>query len=205
MFVKHNFGSLHPEGKYDTQELKDFLWFCDKYQCKETHTFIIKQILASAYHFHAAEIVHLSVTYHSWELFKHTFQHLLMGNNTFVGLTYAKAVLEGHYCIIAAEPPSILHEDDCQDPDGCEEDWYAVWWNGMGRFLLDGQNPQPYNDAIKHFKDMHFGHVSSGCKSCMTAFGYANKFVSDVCNSLAKQLIFWPPLSPSSSELSSPL
>jgi hypothetical protein len=43
-----------------------------------------------------------------------------------------------------------------------DEDWYAIWWNGMGRFLLDGRNPQPYGEAIKHFKDMEFGRVSGG-------------------------------------------
>ena len=206
--------------------MKDFLWLCDRYQCKETRTFVIKRILASAYRFHAAEIVRLGIDYHSRELFKHAFQRLveipliritkghrqLMGNDTFVGLTYAKAVLEGHCRTVAAEPPSILHEDDCQDPDGCKEDWYAVWWNGMGRFLLDGRNPQPYDDAVKRFKDMCFGRVSSGCKLRMfriidrrTAFGYADKFVTDVCESLAKRLVFRPPISPSSSEPPSPV
>ena len=57
----------------------------------------------------------------------------------------------------------------------------------MGRFLLDGRNPQPYDDAVKRFKDMCFGRVSSGCKSRMfriidqrTAFGYTDKFVMKV-------------------------
>jgi len=82
----------------------------------------------------------------------------------------------------------------------------------MGKFLLDGQNPQPYDDTVKHFKDMCFGRVSSGCKSRMfqiidrrTAFGYADKFALDVCESLVKQLMFWPLISPSSSEPSSPV
>jgi len=82
-----------------------------------------------------------------------------------------------------------MHTSDCQDPIGCNEDWHAIWWNGMARFLLDGRNPQPYCEAVKCFKDLQFGRVSGGCKELMfkiieqgTAFNHTDQFVDEACN-----------------------
>ncbi|OAX37998.1 hypothetical protein K503DRAFT_770914, partial [Rhizopogon vinicolor AM-OR11-026] len=58
-----------------------------------------------------------------------------------------------------------MHASNCREPVGCDEDWHAIWWNGMGRFLLDGRNPQPYGDAVKCFKNMQFGRVSRGVRN----------------------------------------
>ncbi|KAG1851931.1 hypothetical protein F4604DRAFT_1592184, partial [Suillus subluteus] len=126
----------------------------------------------------------------------------LLGNDVFMTLVYVQAALKEHRRIVAAEEPKILmHTSDCQDPVGCNEDWHAIWWNGMARFLLDGRNPQPYREAVKHFKDLQFGCVSRGCKELMfkiigegAAFNHADQFIDEACNRLADELIFEPSL-----------
>ncbi|KAG1875466.1 hypothetical protein DFJ58DRAFT_650269, partial [Suillus subalutaceus] len=132
-----------------------------------------------------------------------TAQHReLLGNDMFTTLVYVQAALEEHRRIVAAEEPKILmHTSNCQDPVGCNEDWHAIWWNGMARFLLDGRNPQPYREAVKCFKDLQFGRVSGGCKELMfkiigegAAFNHADQFVDEACNCLADKLIFEPSL-----------
>ncbi|KAG1843331.1 hypothetical protein DFJ58DRAFT_665347, partial [Suillus subalutaceus] len=108
--------------------------------------------------------------------------------------------LDSHRRIVAAEEPKILmHSNECQDPTGCNEDWHTIWWNGMGRFLLDGRNPQPYDDAVKCFKELQFGCVSEGCKDLMfkildqgAAFKHAEQFVSETCSFLVEKLVFEP-------------
>ncbi|KAG2069312.1 hypothetical protein BDR04DRAFT_710620 [Suillus decipiens] len=124
----------------------------------------------------------------------------LMGQEVFLNIIYIQAVLNHHHWLVAAEELKFLmHSDDCQDPTGCSEDWHAIWWNGMGWFLLDARNPQPYSDAVKHFKELKFGWVSGGCKELMfksldqgATFHHAEHFISEASHILVKKLIFEP-------------
>jgi hypothetical protein len=91
-----------------------------------------------------------------------------MGNEVFIALVYTKEILnDHHHTVLVEEPPILLHVEDCKDYQACKQDWYAIWWNGMGRFLFDGRNPQLYNRAINCFKEMQFGHVSPSCEEKM--------------------------------------
>ncbi|KAG2048596.1 hypothetical protein BDR06DRAFT_844926, partial [Suillus hirtellus] len=86
----------------------------------------------------------------------HAYQKL-MGNKVFLNVIYVQAALDSHHQIVAVEELKILmHLNECQDPTSCNEDRHIIWWNGMGQLLLDGRNPQPYNDTIKHFKELQF-------------------------------------------------
>lgn len=214
MYVEHLFGRPRPGSSYSHAELKDFLHFCDKYQCEMTRKFVINRINAAKFGFHPADILNLGLQYQIKDFFIFGFNQLLdipltqitkehrglMGHDAFIGLVYSKALLDEHSRIVAAEEPQILsHADGCQDPLACEEDWHSAWWNGMGRFLLDGRNPQPYYEAVKRFKEFDFGRVNHGCKLLMfsiidrgEAFDYADNFISDICQRLAVQLIFEP-------------
>jgi hypothetical protein len=184
------------------------------YQCSHTRKFVVSRIQSSRFHFHPAQLVNLAVQYNTGAIFPFAFKRLvntpitqltaqhreLIGNDVFTTLVYVQAALEEHRRIVAAEEPKILmHTSDCQDPIGCNEDWHAIWWNGMARFLLDGRNPQPYREAVKRFKDLQFGRVSGGCKELMfkiieqgTAFNHADQFVDEACNRLVEKLIFEP-------------
>ena len=121
----------------------------------------------------------------------------LIGSDLFMSLALAKAVLDEHCRIIAAEEPRILkHADNCQDPMACEVDWHGVWWNGMGRYLLDGRNPQPYDEAVRRFRlEAEFGRMGKGCKEKMfrlmddgTAFRHADIFIDEFCDRLVTEL-----------------
>jgi len=90
-----------------------------------------------------------------------------MGLDVFITLVYLKALLDEHCRIVAAEPPAMQHAPNCQNHEGCAEDWRAVWWNGMGRLLLDARNPQPFDDVFKCFKSLEFGRVADDCKNVM--------------------------------------
>ncbi|KAI5988896.1 hypothetical protein EDC04DRAFT_2588586, partial [Pisolithus marmoratus] len=88
------------------------------------------------------------------------------------------------------------HASNCSDKQACAEDWQAVWWNGMGRLLLDARNPQPFNDAFERFWDLEFGRVGTDCKKAMFTQldinipqTHATRFVDNVHDRLIKKLI----------------
>ncbi|KAG1766762.1 hypothetical protein EDD22DRAFT_773703, partial [Suillus occidentalis] len=88
---------------------------------------------------------------------------------------------------------------ECHNPTGCNKDWHMIWWNGMGHFLFNGRNAQPYSDAVKHFKKMSFSCVSKGCKEIMfkildqgVAFQHAEHLISKACQFLVEKLVFEP-------------
>ena len=172
--------------------------------------FVTHCLKTFSHRFHAAELINLATVYKISALFHDAFHQLtelpitqitkehweLMGIPVFIHLVYVKAVLDGHCHIVAAEEPQIsAHADDCQYPKACEEDWHAAWWNGMGRFLLDGRNPQPYRDATKRFKEMSFGQVNEKCKMLIFhtideghAFNAVDCLITDICDHLVQQL-----------------
>ncbi|KAF9236043.1 hypothetical protein BU15DRAFT_77351 [Melanogaster broomeanus] len=214
LFIGHHFGYPRLESEYTNEELERFIAFCDKYQCSQTKVFVVNCLKAARRRFHPAEIIGIAVSYTIPELFRLAFRDLTevpipeltklhrikMGSEVFIAVAYAKALLDTHYRIVAAEEPPIrTHANDCQDSASCEEDWHAIWWNGMGRFLLDGRNPQPYRAAVRRFKEMRFGRVGKGCKEAMfklidegAASKAAEHMITEVCDRLVWKLLFEP-------------
>ncbi|KAG1884083.1 hypothetical protein F4604DRAFT_1574904 [Suillus subluteus] len=214
LFLEFTFGRYVDILCFYIDELSKFLRFCDMYQCSHAREFVISRISSARYCFHPAKLINLAIKYHVRSIFPYAFQQLaetpitelthahreLMGDEVFLNVVYVQAALDSHRRIVAAEEPKILmHSNECQDPTGCNEDWHAIWWNGMGRFLLDGRNPQPYDDAVKRFKELQFGRVSEGCKDLMfkildqgVAFKHAEQFVSETCSFLVEKLVFEP-------------
>ncbi|KAG1768509.1 hypothetical protein EDD22DRAFT_872088 [Suillus occidentalis] len=194
LFLEHTFGRVRT-GSYTTDELSRFLQFCDMYQCRHTQEFVVHRIFTARFRFHPAQLINLAIKYHK----SHTHREL-MGHEVFLNIVYVQAALDHHRRMVAAEEPKILmHSNECEDPTGCNEDWHAIWWNGMGRFLLDARNPQPYSEAVKRFKELKFGRVSEGCKELMfklldqgAAFRHAEHFISEACHLLVDKLVFEP-------------
>ncbi|KIJ13004.1 hypothetical protein PAXINDRAFT_156687 [Paxillus involutus ATCC 200175] len=62
---------------------------------------------------------------------------------------------------------TILKAQRCPDPDNCALDWHQLWWNGMGRSLLDGRNPQSYKDALKCFEELLLSDVGKVSPACL--------------------------------------
>ncbi|KAF8550529.1 hypothetical protein OG21DRAFT_1513919 [Imleria badia] len=219
LFMDHIHGRSRNVGSgdpYSPEELQDMLQFADKYRCPMTRFFAIAHMWETRWRYHPAKLVQLGCQFNIPKLFKRGFQSLLntplkeiskqhrleMGNDVFVALVYAKSVLEEHSRIIACQEPVILtHADDCQDPLACQADWHSVWWNGMGRFLLDAKNPQPFDDAVKRFRKMEFGRMGTGCQQLMfqilergVGFRYAEVFITSVCSGLVDDFHLSDPL-----------
>jgi hypothetical protein len=109
-------------------------------------------------------------------------------------------MVDEHQRILTMEPPPVdIHAPDCVDPGQCEADWQAVWWNGMGRFLLDGQNPQSWDMAVEQFQLLQFSKMAEGCKKHVmaivlqwTGFTHAETLVSNLGALLADVLVVGP-------------
>ncbi|KAG1855692.1 hypothetical protein DFJ58DRAFT_840993 [Suillus subalutaceus] len=138
------------------------------------------------------KLINLAIKYHIRSIFPYAFQQL--AETPITELTHAhqelmgdKAALDSHRRIVAAEEPKILmHSNECQDPTGLQQ--------GLARNLVEW-NPQPYDDAVKRFKELQFGRVSEGCKDLMfkildqgAAFKHAEQFVSETCSFLVEKL-----------------
>ncbi|KAJ6568792.1 hypothetical protein B0H19DRAFT_939417, partial [Mycena capillaripes] len=152
-----------------------------------TRELVLGVIKSRSYNFRPAELIHLSYKYHTKALFAVAFQRLAslrlrdlteqdvdwMGMQTYVALARLKEALQQHRCILAAEAPEfdpvhgVAHGPDCRDHDSCSRDWRTTWWNGMGRFLLDGRNPLTWTDGMQQFEHLNFGEMDPTCRMKM--------------------------------------
>jgi hypothetical protein len=79
------------------------------------------------------------------------------------GLMQVHAAVGEHYRLIAAEPPPLVHGENCPSNKRCADDWYATWWNGMGRFLLDARHPLGWKEAVRRLEHLQFGGMGKDC------------------------------------------
>jgi hypothetical protein len=110
-----------------------------------------------------------------------------------------KERLDVHRRIIACEAPPMVHAGTCTKQKLCEDDWKQLWWNGMGRFLLDGRNPQPYKDAVERFEKLDIGQINLDCWKAVlyivkahSAFDHERKLITRTADDLVKYLIVKP-------------
>ncbi|KAG1886262.1 hypothetical protein F4604DRAFT_1572178, partial [Suillus subluteus] len=110
-----------------------------------------------------------------------------------------KERLNVHHRIIACETPPMVHVGTCTKQNRCEEDWKQLWWNRMGRFLLDGRNPQPYKDAVERFEKLDIGEINLDCwravlyiVKAQSAFDHERKLITCMADDLTKYLIVEP-------------
>ncbi|KAF7987120.1 hypothetical protein HWV62_323 [Athelia sp. TMB] len=184
-------------------------------QSESTMNWSLQHIEHYKFHFHAVALVTLALRYGAVtapnSMFQHAFIRLTniplakitvemerdMGPLVFSAYARVTHAVDAHRRILAAEPPPLGdHPSCCRDPAGCGEDWQSAWWNGMGRFLLDGRNPQTWDNAMARFEDFEFGRMTEECKlrgietmRGKTAFECADKLVIDTANQLAVSLI----------------
>jgi hypothetical protein len=166
----------------DIKVLSDALWISDFIIAPALRAFALHSIESRKWHFQPADLLYVSRTFKTKRFFVHAFERLVgmhiweisdedihkMGFSVFIAAVRAMAVQTEHRHIVACEPPPVLnHSNECQNPLQCADDWRAVWWNGMARFLLDGRNPLTFNESFKRFQVLQFGAVSEGCKQAM--------------------------------------
>lgn len=197
---------------YQPQELRNFLEFIRKFRCSSRiRNYVVSFIRTSQKDFQPSEIVHWGVEYGMREFLELGFKRLIetpltkierpdrdrMGMTVFLALVDAKAHLDKHDRIVAAEPPEMKHARNCRNRQGCAEDWRAVWWNVVGRSLLDGRNPWPLDEALKRFKCSQFGRVDDECRQIMFTevmnvnkpLLHAQRFIRQVTEKLVQMLI----------------
>ena len=185
------------------------------YQSNAVIQYVLHNIEHLKFYFHPADLVNCALKSNSGDIsrtiFRGAFQRLvrlsireispiherLVGPTVFSALVRLWSAIDEHRRIVACEPPIIdAHVLDCADHRRCAADWQAVWWNGMGRLLLDGRNPQSWDMAVELFSAMDFGEMADGCQKAImelvrdhVAFTHANTLVNRTCEDLANLLI----------------
>lgn len=195
--------------------LLDLLEAGSYYQCDVVIQYSLHNIDQARFRYHPAELISCCLRFENntatRAMFCGAFKRLagynlreispvherLIGPVVFSALARVLHAVDEHRQIVAAEPPAIdIHTPNCVDHKLCEQDWRGIWWNGMGRFLLDGRNPLPWDAAMSRFQTLQFGRMGEGCKDHVmsmvrdgTAFVHAETLVFDVGNHLARMLI----------------
>ncbi|KIM55066.1 hypothetical protein SCLCIDRAFT_30673 [Scleroderma citrinum Foug A] len=186
------------------------LQLSQKYQSKSAREHGLKRLQNRLWHISPTKLVSISLKYQIKDVFEHAFSQLVQLHvnkldcdiltipvwNT---LIMAKEQLDLHRRIVACEPPPMVHLTRCQDRKTCDDDWRQVWWNGMGRFLLDGRNPLSFDDAMRQFQDFDYGAVCPDCWRQMLdfckqgkAFTHERRLIDNTCQELASRLIKEP-------------
>ncbi|KAJ6447562.1 hypothetical protein C8R45DRAFT_803350, partial [Mycena sanguinolenta] len=135
-----------------------------------------------SYFLPAAQLVHIGFHYGSKTLFDLGFRRLVtvplreltdqhldwMGFRAYVALARLKEAIQQQRFILASEEPQFHAADPlCANNQECGEDWHAVWWNRLGRFLLDGRRVLTWSDCVERFRKSEFGRMNVECVSRM--------------------------------------
>ncbi|KAI5997821.1 hypothetical protein F5J12DRAFT_791722 [Pisolithus orientalis] len=183
------------------------------YESKDVREHAIKQLASRRYTIKPITLISIALKYHIKDIFCYAFRRLipkpinelnhadyeLLTVPVWMTLLRVKERLELHRRIVACEPPPMVHSPCCQDHKRCVDDWRQVWWNGMGRYLLDGRSPQPYNSAVKQFEGLSYGSVDPECWRVMLAlvkegkaFQHEDDLIYRTARGLAEYLIHEP-------------
>ncbi|KAI6143354.1 hypothetical protein BKA82DRAFT_4359898 [Pisolithus tinctorius] len=212
LFLEIKFTCPRPPAKYSADDLKNLLEFIRKFQCTtRLLSFVTSCIIKKSFSFHPSELIYLGIEYRIRALFERGFMRLCdlpltkikkvhrrwMGMETYVAYVYVRSHLDEYVRTVAVEAPPIIHAARCQDHKGCEEDWGAVWWNGMGQLLLNGRSPYSFDDAINLFKKLQFGRVGEDCKRYMFSnimhvnkpLAHSHRFITRVRDRLVQSII----------------
>ncbi|KAJ7203210.1 hypothetical protein C8J57DRAFT_1259775 [Mycena rebaudengoi] len=196
-----------PRASAATPVLISLLELSHFFLSQPTRELALSVIRTNSYCFNPALLIHLSFKYQTRILFSAAFHRLAsqklrdltpeardqIGFLVFSKLANLKEALQEHRNIVSAEEPPIkVHADDCQDNSACERDWHAAWWNGIGRFLLDGRHPLTWTDGMERFEKFEFSEMAQGCQTKMLDFvrggdGYAHSY--SMTDAVAKELM----------------
>lgn len=168
-----------PRGNNTNNVLLRLLELSRYFLSQPTRSLALSIIKTRSSTFPASKLIHISYDYQTQLLFLTAFHRLVVtplreltnedidniGIAAYVALSTAKEAIQEHRAIVAAEEcPIETHTVDCTNSEACARDWHAVWWNGMGRFLLDGRNPLTWTDAMERFEKLDFGEMGAGCR-----------------------------------------
>jgi len=158
--------------------------------------FTLKEIHEQCFCFEAVELLEACYKHNTRYFFKEVFQRLAERSlstltineveririSTYIGLVMVRERITEHIHCIVTVPPPVKHHSNCTDIVSCEFDFKAVWWNVMGRLLLDAHYSMFWipEDAVKEFEKSSFGRMGRGCVMTMMDFIRLKQFGLDV-------------------------
>ncbi|KAG2120486.1 uncharacterized protein F5147DRAFT_562476 [Suillus discolor] len=185
----------------------------DMYLCKDARVYAVHHLQRQRYSLEPTQLISLALKYNVKEILPHAIERLVsarindisddefraVGSVVWNTMFKVKERLDVHRRIIACEAPPMVHAGTCTKQKLCEDDWKQLWWNGMGRFLLDGRNPQPYKDAVERFEKLDIGEINLDCWKAVlyivkarSAFDHERKLITRTADDLVKYLIVEP-------------
>ncbi|KAF8952072.1 hypothetical protein BDZ97DRAFT_2077812 [Flammula alnicola] len=178
IFASRPYGLNIPKDTLKKDVLVKLLQLSDYFVSPSTREYAIDQIQGKCFSFEPSELIGLSYQYHTRVFFRGAFERLvktpfhslsdeevkIIGFENLFIIAKVKESVQEHHRIMATEPAQIRHHRDCANNARCEEDWYAIWWNGIGRLLLDGRNVLPWDEVVSRFEKLSFGEVGEGCR-----------------------------------------
>ncbi|KAH7904850.1 hypothetical protein BJ138DRAFT_1234739 [Hygrophoropsis aurantiaca] len=215
LFLSVSYGSWRPDRTSDEATI-NLLRLSDKYMSQKARDFAVNHIHERRHWLEPHQLITLALECRVKKFFPPAFHRLVaipihkvpidvyraMDPVVWHAVVVVQERLDEHRRIVACEGPDIeCHASSCTDAVRCSDDWRQFWWNGMGRFLLDGRNPQPYEDAFERFQ-----HLGSECGAMGTecwrnimdvvkrgaAFKRAREVVEETALILATALIIEP-------------
>ncbi|KIM63561.1 hypothetical protein SCLCIDRAFT_1173263, partial [Scleroderma citrinum Foug A] len=160
LFLSVLYDKWRPDAARMSDEMMvQLLQLSQKYQSKSAREHGLKRLQNRLWHISPTKLVSISLKYQIKDVFEHAFSQLvwlhvnkldcdILTIPVWNTLIMAKEQLDLHRRIVACEPPPMVHLTCCQDRKTCDDDWRQVWWNGMGRFLLNGRNPLSFDDTM---------------------------------------------------------
>ncbi|KAI6008055.1 hypothetical protein EDC04DRAFT_2661731 [Pisolithus marmoratus] len=147
------------------------------YESQDVRNHAIKHLFFLRHLIEPIKLTSIALKYHIKVIFCYAFRRLLplrvndlkdsefklLSNSVWITLFRVRERLDVHRRVVAMEPPRLVHSVGCEDHRRCLNDWNQVWWNGMGRLLMDGRNPQPFDSAIHQFQSLSYGDMSPEC------------------------------------------
>ncbi|KAL4066458.1 hypothetical protein V8B97DRAFT_2065509, partial [Scleroderma yunnanense] len=214
LFLLVCYNKWHPDTSQVSENIIcQLLELGQMYQSKVVHDHTISQLNACHWSIDASWLISIALKYHIKDIFHYAFNQMVprylnqLGDSDFDHLTepvwkvllWVKEQLEFHHHIVACEPPEMVHSPNCKNGQECNNDWQQLWWNGMGRFLLDGHNPLPYSEVVEQFQGLCYGGVHLDCWRAMLslikagkAFCHEHILIDQTSQGLAELLIFKP-------------
>lgn len=181
-----------------------------QYICRDAQNYAIQRLSERRTAIQPSRLLSISMEYNIVPLFTYSFERLvkarfdnltadeytMVGPAVWAAILKVKELVNLNRHIVACEPPLMIQVTACTKHKWCAHDWKQLWWNGMGRFLLDGRNPQPYKDAIERFEVIDIGSVSLECWRAMmvvvrgqSAFQHEDSLIDRTAKALADRLL----------------
>ncbi|KAF5321767.1 hypothetical protein D9619_001188 [Psilocybe cf. subviscida] len=139
----------------------------------------LNHIRARRYEFSLAEIFKICRDLPTRQFVEYAFRRLLelqprwsllpaddiqtVGFPVMVAAVQVRDGIETHRRLVAGEPPILTHAPTCTDTTRCTDDWVQIWWNIIGRYLLEAREDVSWDQAVEKLLQCDFGAMDRLC------------------------------------------